>query len=231
MTIRRLELEANEAADRAAWAETERDAARHEVAMAWLEIEATGSARVQVELELSRVQSALTTSEGGQLKSESELGFVQQALVAAKEAYRRVEEENGRLTDERLSLLVELGAIKDDFAAFRKKSLAERSALEAEFDASSDVIFNYGYGCCAFVHDIRGSKPKIPPGMPDTSNPLTPKFFVNPRCPLGSPFALSTAEPVETVEEALADKGLPGSEGEVDILLGPPVEPGEVTEG
>ena len=55
LTIRRLELEAKEAADRAAQAKTERDAARHEVEMAWLEIEAAGSARAQVELELSRV--------------------------------------------------------------------------------------------------------------------------------------------------------------------------------
>ena len=44
LTIRRLELEAKEAADRAARAKTERDVARHEVAMARLEIEAAGSA-------------------------------------------------------------------------------------------------------------------------------------------------------------------------------------------
>ena len=226
MTIRRLELEAKEAADRATQAETERDAARHEVAMERLEIEAAGSAQVQVELELSRVQSALTTSEGGRLKAESELGYVQQALVDAKEACRRVEEENGHLTDERLSLLVELGATKDDFAAFREKSLAEKSTLEAEFDAISDVIFNYGYGYCAFAHDIHGSKPKIFPGLPDTSTPLTPEFFMNPRCPPGSSFALSTAEPIETAEEALADKGLSGAEGEVYILLDPPARSG-----
>ena len=60
------------------------------------------------------------------MKAEFELGSVQQALVATKEAYRRVEEENGRLMDEQLSLLVELGTIKDDFAAFREKSFAER---------------------------------------------------------------------------------------------------------
>ena len=42
--------------------------------------------------------------------------------------------------DERLSLLVELGATKDDFAAFWEKSFIERSTLEAEFDARSDVI-------------------------------------------------------------------------------------------
>ena len=140
LTIWHLELEAKEAADRAARAETEREAARHQVAMTRLEIEAAGSARAQVKLELSRVQSALTTSEDGRLKLESKLGFVQQALVAAKEACQRVDEENGRLTDERLSLLVELGATKDDFAAFREKSFVERSALEAEFDASSYVI-------------------------------------------------------------------------------------------
>ena len=186
---------------------------------------------MQVELELSWVQSALTTSEGSRLKSESELVSVQQALVAAKEACRRVEEENGRLTNERLSLLVELGATKDDFAAFREKSFTERSALETEFNASSDVIFNYYYGCCAFAHNIRGRKPKIPHGMPDTSTPLTPKFLVNPRCPSGPSFALSTAEPVETAKEALVDKGLPGAEEEVDLLLEPPVGPGEATEG
>ena len=45
--------------------------------MVRLEIEATGSARAQVELELSRVQSALSISEGDRLKAESELGSVQ----------------------------------------------------------------------------------------------------------------------------------------------------------
>ena len=96
MTIRCLEMEAKEATDRAARAETERDATQHEVAMEWLEIEAEGSTRAWVELELSLVQIALTTSEGGRLKAESELGSAQQALVAAKETYRRAEEESGR---------------------------------------------------------------------------------------------------------------------------------------
>ena len=81
------------------------------------------------------------------------------------------------------------------------------------------------------MHDIHGRKPKIPHGMPDTSTPLTPEFFVNPRCPLGSSFALSIVEPVETAEEALADKGLPGAKGELGILLEPPVGPSEATRG
>ena len=71
-----------------------------------------------MELELSRVQCTLTTTDGGRLKAESELDSTRQALAAAKEAYRRAEEENSRLTDERLSLLMELGAIKEDFADF-----------------------------------------------------------------------------------------------------------------
>ena len=75
---------------------------------------------------------------------------------------------------------MELGAIKEDFTTFRKKSSTEKSALEAVFDSSSDVIFNYGYDCCAFMHDIRGIKPMIPAGMLDTSAPLTPEFFLNP---------------------------------------------------
>ena len=63
---------------------------------------------------------------------------------------------------------MELGAIKEDFMAFREKSSTEKSGLEVEFYVSSDVIFDYGYGCCAFAYDIRGSKPMISIGMPDT---------------------------------------------------------------
>ena len=47
------------------------------------------------------------------------------------------------------------------------------------------MIFNYGYGCCAFAHNICGSHPVVPDGMPDTSKTLSPEFFINPRCPLG----------------------------------------------
>ena len=48
------------------------------------------------------------------------------------------------------------------------------------------MIFNYGYGCCAFAHNICGSQPVVPDGMPDTSKPLSPKFFINPQCPPGT---------------------------------------------
>ena len=47
------------------------------------------------------------------------------------------------------------------------------------------MIFNYGYGCCAFTHNICGSQPVVLDRMPDTSMPLSPEFFINPQCPLG----------------------------------------------
>ena len=78
---------------------------------------------------------------------------------------------------------MELGVGKEELATFQAKAAADKKAMEEEFDASSDVIFKYGYGCCAFAHDICGSKPMIPARMPDTSEPLPPEFFVNPRCP------------------------------------------------
>ena len=94
---------------------------------------------------------------------------------------------------------MELVAIKGDFVAFREKTYTEKAVMEAEFDASSDVIFNYGYSCCAFAHNICGSEPLIPAGMPDTSTPLTLEFFVNPRCPSSSSSVFPDAEPVKTI--------------------------------
>ena len=72
---------------------------------------------------------------------------------------------------------MEVGAGKEELAAFQAKATTEREVMEAEFNASSDVIFNYGYGCCAFTHDICGSMPMIP------AEPLPPEFFFNLRCP------------------------------------------------
>ena len=166
--------------DKAAWAKAKRDVAQHEAAMARLETDATGSARAQMESELARVQCALTASEGVRFKVGSELNFIQQALAAAREACRKAEEETCRLTDEQLSLIMELGASKEELAAFHAKEIVERKAMDEEFDASSDVIFNYGYGYCAFTHNICGSKLMIPTRMPDTSKPLPLEFFISP---------------------------------------------------
>ena len=155
-------------------AEAERDATRNGAGMAWLETDAEGNALAQMLSELARVQHALTASKGVQLKAESELDFVRQALASAGEACRNAEKENCHLIDERLSLIMELGVSKEELLAFQAKVTKKMKAMEKEFDASCDVIFNYGYDCCAFAHNIYESDPMIPVGMPDTIKPLPP---------------------------------------------------------
>ena len=98
MACRHLDLEAKESAKRAARAEVERDAARHEVAMAKLEIEGAVNTRAQMESEITRVQRALAIAKSTRLKAESEREAVQKALSLAGEACKKAEEENSRLT-------------------------------------------------------------------------------------------------------------------------------------
>ena len=224
MACRRLELEAKKSVERAARAEAERDTAHHEAAMAKLETEGIVNARAQMESELSWVQRALAVAKSARLRVESERGVAQKALSMAGEACTKEEEENSHLMDEQISLILELGTIKDDFAALREKVVADREAIEAEFDAGGDTLFNYGYGCCVVTHNICGRNPQIPDGMPDPSVPLTPEFFANPRCPPSTsstalaldPTAVSREErlensPTTAGEEATLPMGLPAS--------------------
>ena len=114
---------------------------------------------------------------------ESELARVQNAMVVADEAKRKAEDEASHLTIERVSLLLELGTSKDEVSALQAHALKEKKALDEAYEEGFDVIFNYGYGCCAYAHNICGSQPVVPDGMLDTSKPLSPKFFINPLCP------------------------------------------------
>ena len=183
MACCRLELEAKESTEKAAQAEAERDAACHEAVMAKLATEGAVNTRAQIEFELARVQRALALAEDARLKAEFERGVAHEALAVAGEACKKEKEENSRLADERLALVMELGTMKDEFAAFCEKADVDKETMEAEFDSSGDALFNYGYGCCVFTHNICRSKPQIPNGMLDPSVPLTPEFFANPRCP------------------------------------------------
>ena len=138
-------------------------------------------------------------------------------LAATGEACKKAEEENSQLAEEKLALVIELGAIKDDFAAFRAKAATEKEMLEAAFDSSGDTLFNYGYGCCAFAHNICGSKPEIPEGMPNPSVPLTVDFFANPRCPPSASVAASALDPV-VVSEGDRSVNSPSAAG-VEVVL------------
>ena len=126
---------------------------------------------------------------------EFDYGATQEALATTGEACKKAEEENSQLAKEKLALVIELGAVKDEFVAFREKAAADMEMMEAAFDSSSDTLFNYGYGYCAFAHDVRRSKPEIPDGMPNPSVLLTMDFFANPRCPPSSSVSTSSLDP------------------------------------
>ena len=153
------ENEDKESVENMALAEAERDAARHDAAMARVDAYAAGNARAKVESELARVQNAL-------------------AVVV--EARRKVEDEASRLADKRVSLLLELGTCKVEMSAIRVEALKEKKALNEAFEEGFYVIFNYGYDCCAFAHNICGSQPEVPDRMSDTLKTLSPEFFINP---------------------------------------------------
>ena len=159
------EKEAKEGVEKVAPTKVERDAARHEALTAHIDAEGAGSARAKVESELARVQNA---------------------LAVAEEARRKAEDEASHLAVERVSLLLELETSKDEVSALQSQTLKEKKALDEAYEDGFDVIFNYGYGCCACAHNICGSQPVVPDEMPNKSKPLSPKFFINPQYPPGA---------------------------------------------
>ena len=152
-------------------AEVEREAARHDASMARMDADAARSARTKVESELAQVQNA---------------------LAVVEEARRKAEDEVSRLADERVSLLLELGTCKDEVSAIQAEALKEKKALDEAYKEGFDVIFNYGYGCCAFAHNIFGSQPEVSDKMLDMSKPLSLEFFL---LTLDAPRVLSLSQP------------------------------------
>ena len=100
MSSRRWESEAKEAVERVVRVEVERDVIFNEASMARLDVEAAGSAQMQVEYELARVQHGLAASKDARQKGESELTRVQHTLAASEEAWRKAEDKASRLVDE-----------------------------------------------------------------------------------------------------------------------------------
>ena len=105
--------------------------------------------------------------------------------MVIKEARQKEEDKASRLADEQVSLLLELETCKDEVSAIQAKAFKEKRALEEAYEDVCDIIFNYGYGCCAFAHNICGSQPEVPNGMSDTSKLLSLELFIHPQCPLG----------------------------------------------
>ena len=106
------EKEAKEDVEKVSQAKAEKDSARHEASMARMDADAAGSARMQVESELVRVQNALAVSE---------------------EARRKAKDEASCLAVKPVSLLLELETSMDEVSAFRAQALKEKKALEKAY--------------------------------------------------------------------------------------------------
>ena len=150
---------------------------------------------------------------------EHEHGATQEALAAAGEACKKAEGENSHLADEKLVLVIELGALKDEYVAFRDKVAVDKEAIEAEFDSSGDTLFNYSFGCCAFMYNISGSKPQISDGMPNPSVPLTTEFFANPRCPPSASVAVFALNPIAVNGEDRSENSPAAAEEEAILPM------------
>ena len=137
---RRWENEAKGSFERMSRAKAERDATRHDAFMAHMVADAAGSARAKVESELARVQNALAVAAVARWKADDKVS---------------------RLIDERVSLILELGTCKDEMSSIRAEALKENEALREAYEEGFDVIFNYGYVCCAFAYNICGSQPEV----------------------------------------------------------------------
>ena len=68
-------------------------------------------------------------------------------------------------------------------SSLQSQASKDKRAMEEEYQKALEVIFAYGYRCCAFKHNICGDRPDVPKGMLDSASPLPLKFFVNPGCP------------------------------------------------
>ena len=85
---------------------------------------------------------------------------------------------------EQMSLLLEIGAAKDEVSSLHSQVGKDKEAMKEDYQKASELIFAYGYMCCAFKHNICGDQLEVPDVMPDSSDPLPPEFFGNPKCPL-----------------------------------------------
>ena len=85
---------------------------------------------------------------------EFDLARVQDALAVSEEARRKAKAEAAHLEVERTSLLLEIGATKDEVSSLHSQVGKDKKAMEDDCQKALELIFSYGYGCCAFKHNI-----------------------------------------------------------------------------
>ena len=94
--------------------------------------------------------------------------------MVAEEARRKVEAETSLMEVKRTSLLLELGVAKDEVSFLHSQVGKDKEAMEEDYQKALEFIFSCGY------EDICGDQLEVLNGMPDSSDPLPPKFFTNP---------------------------------------------------
>ena len=102
-----------------------------------------------------------------------------------------------------MSFLLEIGVAKDEVSSLHSQAEKDKEAIEEDDQKALEVIFAYSYGCCVFKHNICGDQPEVPDGIPNSSNPLSPEFFVSPRCP---PVSVATEDAAVKVHPSEAAK-------------------------
>ena len=157
------EHKAKEGTESTTEVENERDEAKEEAQVARLAATTTGNAKARVEVDMARVQDA---------------------LEVAKEARHKAEVEAAHLEVERTSLLLEIGAAKDEVSSLHSQASNDKEAMEKDYHKALELIFAHGYG-----------ELEVPDGILYSSDPLSPEFFMNPRCPPAS--AATEAKAVE----------------------------------
>ena len=120
--------------------------------------------------------------EGGLARVKDALATIEEAGEVVEEA-NKAESEAARLEVDRTSLMLELGATKEEVSSFYSQAGKDKDAMEEEYHKAMEVIFSYGYRCCVFKHNICGDRPEVPKGMHDSSDSMLLEVFVNPKCP------------------------------------------------
>ena len=81
---------------------------------------------------------------------------VEEPRAVVEEARRKAEAEVARLEVERMSLLLEIRVAKGEISFLNSQAGKDKEAMEKDYQKALEVIFAYGYGCCAFKHNIYG---------------------------------------------------------------------------
>ena len=97
--------------------------------------------------------------------------------MIAKEAKHKAKVEVASLEVKWTSLLLEVGATKDEVSPLQSQVSKNKAAMEKDYQKALELIFAYGYRCCMFKHNICGDQPEVLDDMLDSSDPFSSEFL------------------------------------------------------